>query len=205
MGPFVYQVCCLALAMSVASAGIGQTTDPSQQVAAILVRHGDPGGVSKFSGCSAASAAPEGATRQTTADELDLLSGNGWLTWKKIDGGYFVRLGGSNDRSLLDVKVPEIGLNTSDPVTNTGTLLANHVVQAEQVRLGLKILDRSIGFSALPDGASSRPEQIHFELPPGTLLEDLNRIAVRSGRAVWLHDEATCGGRRIASLNWIAR
>jgi hypothetical protein len=205
MRVFLCRFSSVMLAAIIAPSVVGQTVGQLDQITAILIRHGAPGGVSAFDGCSPHSIELKAFPGQTTDEELNTLSSNGGLEWRKVDGGYFVRVGNSQGPDLLDVKLPEIKLDTEDPVINAGALLANTFVQKEQARLSLRMLDRSIGFSALPKDTQNDGESAHLILPPGTLLEDLNRIATRSGKAVWLYKESSCGGDRVASLSWIAR
>jgi hypothetical protein len=177
--------------------------DIGEIAANIISTGGAVGGVQEQCGCDLIVVPSKAVSKADAGDQLDKLSRTYPLTWTNNHNAYTVRIGATTNKSLLDIVIPQITVIKGNVVASTGILLGSQAIQDAQKSLGVKLLDRSLGFAGV--AAISPSGEKEMVLPRGTLAEDLNGLAASSGTAVWIYQERRCDGRVVAQLSWVHR
>ncbi len=185
------------------SSGSNSTEGLAQLAAAILTSNNGVGGVRDIYECHPSPSGEIQVSGSVVDEQLNSLAQHYPIKWKKDHDAYVIQVGDSISSSLLDVVLPDIAVSKDNLVAATGTLFASGAVQNDLRKSGLRLLDRSIGFS--PVGVQPATSGKSIILPRGTLYEDLNRLAVRAGKAVWLYQQDTCNGNKVGQFTWVRR
>lgn len=109
-------------------------------------------------------------------------------------------------KTILDIKLGDVKISEKqNVVVAVRSVLNTPEVQAEMRRLKIQEKPTQLGFGTVPRPGSSFYAGPNWNASGTTVRETLEKLAILSGRAVWVYVEEVCEGQRRFSLDFAVR
>jgi hypothetical protein len=170
----------------------------SDAVANLMVRQGKTGGIEITVGCENEPTVDQAVViaggLQQQLEALARVTPN--LTWRISGDSIRVTIGKSHRSSLIRVSLPALSVDGRSARAAGDDVLGQPAVQKVLEISRLKLFAVSPGFSAVS------VERHMISLPPSTVGEDLDSIALILKGNVWIYRLSECG-QRVGKLTWM--